>query len=485
MMKKIASVLFSLILVSISYALPFSIVPKSTLPVGVPVDSTVYAYYTVTNNTSTTRNNNYLKYLPPNVSQVTTGGSYQDTCGATFNLASHASCTLQLLISNAIDGGDPNLKNHLFVCLPGGLTCTGTLSSLDVTQLTWSPINVAYEIVYIGNLESSWTNPVLTYKNGGSNSITESEWDDGYTPPSGYTKNTTRNLQFNEQIFISSPNEPAGVTSFITTSDGYTWAGLSTAINAMYPYDASQYTSPSNTSSFAAGNLVTTPPAGVVKVTANYKAQEMKFYANENGVPPGTPGAVPILRYYLTDPWDNQYIMHASDYSDPEDVQNAFNAAVLPDGWTKSSAYLSEDFVLKPAFSPPNIYEYNLLRDSADNTYHQIYWSPTGTLVASQVSSPGMPIWGGLGNNTINITQSFNNTIYGGGGANKYVFSSGLTAGVNTIADFNSGLGDTLSFSGQGYDYTDTESGILITLSGHAQVLLSGIHTFSASWVVG
>jgi|SRR5579862_1344994 len=476
--------LFLLATASVSYALPFSIVPKYALAIGVPVNNTVFAYYTVTNNTMTTRNNNYIKYLPPNVTQITTGGSYPDTCGTSINLASHASCTLQLSINNAINGSDPEIKNHLLVCFPGGKTCAGTTSPLNVTQLTWSPINVAYEIVNIGALGTNWTAPVLTYKNGGSNSITGSAWDN-YTPPSPYIKNTTRNLQFNEQIFIASPGDPAGLTSFITTSDGYTWAGLSTAVNAMYPYDPSQYTYPSNTSPFAAGNLVTTPPAGVLKVTANYKAQEMKFYANQNDVSSGTPGAVPITRYYITDPWGNIYIMHASDYSDPADVAAAFSAAVLPAGWTKSSATLSQDFILTPAFSPPNVYEYNLLRDSADNTYHQIYWGASGTVINSLVQAAGMPIWGGPTGGKLNITQSFNNSIFGGGGAHEYVFSSGLTGGINTLNDFNAGLGDTLNFSGQSYQYSDTSSGILITLSGNAQVLLSDIHTFSSTWVVG
>lgn len=39
-----------------------------------------------------------------------------------------------------------------------------------------------------------------------------------------------------------------------------------------------------------------TPPPGVVKVTANYKAQYLKFWANQDGVAPGTPGAVALER---------------------------------------------------------------------------------------------------------------------------------------------------------------------------------------------
>jgi|GEM_PF-2474132 len=41
----------------------------------------------------------------------------------------------------------------------------------------------------------------------------------------------------------------------------------------MWPYTAADYSGLSATSTYYAGNLVTTPAAGVVKVTANYKAQ--------------------------------------------------------------------------------------------------------------------------------------------------------------------------------------------------------------------
>ena len=57
------------------------------------------AFYTVTNLTMAQRNGNFVKYLPPNVTQVTAGGTFADTCGATFNLAGSgqagSSCTLQ------------------------------------------------------------------------------------------------------------------------------------------------------------------------------------------------------------------------------------------------------------------------------------------------------------------------------------------------------------------------------------------------------
>ena len=100
---------------------------------------------------------------------------------------------------------------------------------------------------------------------------------------------------------------------------------MSKAMNAMWPYDPKQYTGQSAINTYYAGNLVTTPPKGSVKVTVNYKAQNMKFWANQEGVPAGTSGAVPLNRYFIIDQWNNEYIMHASSQSTDASVQQAFN----------------------------------------------------------------------------------------------------------------------------------------------------------------
>ena len=124
------------------FALPFTITPKTTLPTSVNLGYSNTAYYTVTNNTSSARNNNYVKYIPGGnaiTTQITSGGTYQDTCGATFNLAAKGqsgdSCTLQLSIINAINGADPDPAKHLFVCFPGGTTCAGTNEPLNVAAI--------------------------------------------------------------------------------------------------------------------------------------------------------------------------------------------------------------------------------------------------------------------------------------------------------------------------------------------------------------
>lgn len=130
--------LLSILLISNAYALPFSIVPKTPLPISVPLGGIVYAYYTVSNNTSAERNSNYVAYLPRNALQVTGGGTYSDTCGVTFDLAGNgrpgSSCTLQLIVSGPISASDPSPSNHLFVCFPGNKTCAGTNFPLNVKQ---------------------------------------------------------------------------------------------------------------------------------------------------------------------------------------------------------------------------------------------------------------------------------------------------------------------------------------------------------------
>jgi hypothetical protein len=130
---------------NVCYALPFTITPKAgtTLPTSVAQNSTVTAYYTVTNNTGSQRLGNFVKFLPPNVSQITMGGTYANTCGATFTLtpagASGSSCTLQLLVSGAVDANDALQQHHLFVCFPGGLACSGTNYSLNVSVTATAP----------------------------------------------------------------------------------------------------------------------------------------------------------------------------------------------------------------------------------------------------------------------------------------------------------------------------------------------------------
>lgn len=306
----------------------------------------------------------------------------------------------------------------------------------------WAPLSVAHEILNLAPIYAapeSTTAMLATYKGAGSNPIPSAIWDAGYVPPYPYIENTTRNLQFNESHFISSPYQPEGVTTYITTSDGYTWAALSTTVNAMNPFSLTDYAghTPPVLNAYAAGNWVTDPVPGALKLTVNYKAQNMLFYADD----PTT--GEPIERFFVRDPYDNVYIMHASAATDPAGVESAFNAADFPTGWIKYSTYLPQDLEIQPAQGVGNLYEYTLLRDNADNTYHQMSWGNSGQITA-QV--PGMPIWGGQTDNVLYGTSG-NDTIYAGGGNDVIAAGRG-----SDFIDGGAGT-DTAVFEGMFKDY--------------------------------
>lgn len=274
-----------------------------------------------------------------------------------------------------------------------GIATAATSNALvSCKENPWRPLSVAHEIINTSTVTTDPKAALPTYKGDGSNPISDTTWNAGYVVPSPYINNTTRNLQFNESQFIGSPDVPACEIAYVTTTDGYTWAAMSKAINAMWPFDRDAFKGASKLSPYFAGNMTTTPPAGVVKVTANYKAQNIKFWANEKGTATGTAGAVPILRFFVTDQWGNEYVMHASGKETPAEVKAAFDAAVLPAGWKKDSRNLKQDLILSPAEGSNGTFHYLVFRDSTDNTYHQTKWAPKGNLSA-QIND--MPIWGG------------------------------------------------------------------------------------------
>ena len=281
----------------------------------------------------------------------------------------------------------------------------------------WNPLSEAYEIIDLSPIlppTGNFKNYIHTYKAAQDPSVDEDsevttdEWTN-YEPPSQYLKNTTRYLQFYESHFISSPGSPVGETQYISTSDdpenseGYTWASVSDAQSAMWPYNPDEYSGLSRQGPFAAGNFTTTPPEGSLKLTNNAKAQLMKFWAYENN----DADELPIQRYRIYDPNGNGYIMHASGLDDAGKVEEQFEAAVLPDGWIKEKIYLKKNLVLRPAFGEGGdygVYNYNLLRDSSDNTYHQFVWSKNGVGVNSRYQN--IITWGGRKDDLIVVINS-------------------------------------------------------------------------------
>jgi hypothetical protein len=167
----------SLFFSSAALALPFDVVTKAgtILPTQVQLGSTTTAYYTVTNNTVAQRNNNYVKHLPPNVAQVTSGGTYPNTCGATFNLAGvnkpGDSCTLQLTISGPANENDPP-DMHLFVCFPGGKTCAGTPDPINIIQTFPVSIFITPVTARVDSLNTQQYTAIGTFADGNTINLT-------------------------------------------------------------------------------------------------------------------------------------------------------------------------------------------------------------------------------------------------------------------------------------------------------------------------
>jgi hypothetical protein len=192
------------------HAYIFNVTPKAgtTLPTKVPYNGNVYAYYTVKNNTVLTRAGNVVRNLPPNVTQVTSGGFYANTCGVTFDLAPKGSpgdsCVLQLLVTGAVSG-----MPNPFVCLPAksSASCVGTSSPLNVSvatavNYTWANIGLSNS-VYLADLAIAnnqlYTGGLVT--NGSSNA--GQLW--AYTAPSSWVAQFETPV-YNSKITAVIPN---------------------------------------------------------------------------------------------------------------------------------------------------------------------------------------------------------------------------------------------------------------------------------------
>ncbi len=298
---------------------------------------------------------------------------------------------------------------------------------------------IGYEIAYVGDVGSDYMGTTKVYLADGSNPITAEEWAT-YTPPPGYIKNSSRNVQFDSSTVLTSPDSTTGKT-YLTTSDSYTWLFVAQTVSANWPFDPDDYPDADYSSGYEAAAFTATPPPGVIRWSDNIKNQEITWYArNSEGQP--------IERYFITDPWGDRFIMQASGETDPALVESNFLSAVLPQGWTESIGYLKQNLTTLPAYNSQGTAHYYVFRDSADDSFEQISWSKSGRGTSQLIA--GMNIWGGTDGNTIRANPARDNVIYAAGG-NDTIYASGF---INTI--YGDGGRDTAVFCGSRSHYTVT-----------------------------
>ncbi len=350
---------------------------------------------------------------------------------------------------------------------------TPPLRTLVLISLATShSLYAGYEIADITNAsDNDYRGYTRVYLNDGDNPIDESEWET-FTPPDGYLKNSPRNPEFNAEHTFGSPGKPAGEVVIASIgSDGggepYTWKFIAQIQSAMWG-DFSALPFPTNP--YRSASVVVTPPARTIKFSSNEKNQEMIFWAREGNV---AEGAL-IKRYYITDAWGNKYIMGASGAPTDADLDTYFANAVLPDGWTKSTGYLSETLHVLPAYGAGDQAHFNIFRESGDNTFFQIEWAESGESIAAQIA--GMPIWGGKSSDIIRGRAGDDNLIHGAEG-DDVIFALGQNDAI--YGDLGE---DTVVLGGFLSDYT-----VLWHANGGQELFLEGFgfqkSLYSIEWL--
>lgn len=295
-----------------------------------------------------------------------------------------------------------------------------------------------FEIAYVLNLGADFQGPTQVYLAGGSNPMTSEAWD-AYQPPFGYIKNTTRNVEFNAQDVLTSPDSVTGET-YITTTDGYTWLFVAETVSANWPFNAADYETDYQ-SGYQAAALSTTPPPGVIKYSANTKNAIVTWLAKDSD-------GKPIERYFIRDAWGNLYIMQTSGATDEANVRSNFFSAVLPKGWRMFSGYLKRDLTTQPAYDSAGFSQFNIFRTSSDDAFQQIRWNDRGRSIAQQI--PDMIIWGGTTSDTIVGRRLQDNLIHGGQGRDRI-----FAVGINDRIHGDGGI-DTVVFRGKRWQYIVT-----------------------------
>ena len=224
-------------------ALPFSVLPTagSTLPTQISTGQTLPAFYTITNLANISLANNYIKYFPQNVTQVTSDGNIPNLCASPFTLPAGGSCTLELLVAGPVNGNDPDPHHHLFACLDNGLMCAGTPSPLNVTgPAVAAPVYAFLAGFYQSSIIAYAPFVLGSFDNGNSWNYNVTAQTASTTPPDGANLYEIGqgacqgNFCFAAGVYLNSSSQ---TTPYImqTQNGGKTWGiGIDTALLTPY-----------------------------------------------------------------------------------------------------------------------------------------------------------------------------------------------------------------------------------------------------------
>jgi hypothetical protein len=335
----------------------------------------------------------------------------------------------------------------------------------SATTQCWNPQDAAYsktstkgagyEILDFTRVGPDFTGTINAWIDNDPNPIDEAAFAT-YSVP-GWGTNTPRRAIFDYARTLGSPSAPPGPLTPYTDVYGYTWGRIAEVRNVMWPFNPADYpqVSPPPATGWEAAIKAGTPvPPGVVFYTANNKNQDLVFLARDPS------SGAPIKRYFVTDEWGNVFIMKSANSANSTEalLDQAFDAAQLPPGWTKSTRLLERDLCVPPIYGGDNLAAFQEFRDSADSAYSQITWAANGNGVARLIGAP-MPIWAGPRGSRVNGSDG-DDTLYGGPGND--VFHPGL--GNDTI-DGGAGNNAVVLDQAQGA-YTVTIDGDVTRLSG-------------------
>lgn len=367
------------------------------------------------------------------------------------------------------------------------------------------------ELIYTGKLNKAGYGPVEVYVNLGYepypdnfNPLPDSAFE-SYVPDPGYSLNTGLRTPLFTGKFLGSPLLPDGEYTYITDSHGYTWLYNTVNTMAIEPFNPDDY-DPGVTRYSAA--LIAPAPAGSLQLVINDKNQPQTFAARDEA-------GQPIDYCFARDPNGNVFIMGSIDTLYADDPVAAFQAAVLPDGWSKSVRQLEQDLTIEPGAGAGHRHIYNQFRDNLTNNFFQIKFAKNGIGIARGV--PGLALSGGVNDDLI-IGTALDETIYGAQGDDRLKGFAGndqiwgdagddlikpgrgqdqlwggggsdlfrVRAGEKTIHDFSTQEADRLIFESPIEAVSQTSDGVLID-AGKSSALLLGVERSDlqiSGWVV-